>query len=47
MKNENKIKILFVGFNQNCEFITVGTNIGYRIYKADPFELFFEKSIYK
>ena len=45
MKNVNKIKILFVGFNQNCEFITVGTNIGFRIYNADPFELFFEKSI--
>jgi hypothetical protein len=45
MKNENKIKILFIGFNQNCEFITVGTNIGFRIYNADPFELFFEKSI--
>ena len=45
MENGNKVKILFIGFNQDCECINVGTNIGFRIYKTDPFELFFEKSI--
>ena len=45
MEIENKTKILFIGFNQDFECINVGTNIGFRIYKTDPFELLLEKSI--
>jgi hypothetical protein len=47
MKNESKAKILFVGFNPDFEFITVGTNIGFRIYNTVPFKLFIERSISK
>ena len=43
-EEENKLEILYIGFNQDNKCFSVGTNIGFRIYNTDPFKLNFERS---
>ena len=38
-----KDKLLFVGFNQDNQCFSVGTNRGFRIYNTEPFSLNFER----
>jgi len=42
-EQENKLEILYIGFNQDNKCFSIGTNIGFRIYNTDPFKLNFER----
>jgi hypothetical protein len=41
-----KEELLFIGFNQDNQYFSVGTSNGFRIYNTEPFKLKFERSKY-
>lgn len=44
MEKDNKMEILYIGFNQDYKCFSVGTKVGFRIYNTEPFKLNFERS---
>ena len=43
---EDSNEILYFSINQDYNCIAVGTKSGFKIFSTDPFQLFYESSIY-
>jgi len=41
-----KEEILFIGFNQDNQYFSVGTSVGFRIYNTEPFKLRIKRGKY-
>lgn len=43
---DDKEELLYIGFNQDNQYLSVGTSTGFKIYNTDPFKLKFERGKY-